>query len=250
MVIGPTPTWSDTMINPRWLSHRTWVTNDRWQYPPPDFTGLVAPTSTQWVNGAAPIFRQAYTMVNGVLSLALMPTPAAATRTFLPFIGALMSNLWMPGGDQRVTGYWELTAAVQQVPGFAFQWTLIDSPYSESVVVRFDIRIFTDANNKQWVVYQDAVNQTTFSVSTDNSFDARQFHFYSFEKTDAALNFYIDRRLVCTADNPGGSFATNALFTYFSTVSADYFGGVLPDPGALPAHARLDTYNIFDARPF
>jgi len=247
------PTWSDVMLNGRWLTHNAWVPGDRWEFPPPDFIALEQPQKTLWVDRGT--VRQVCTQANGVLSLALLaqaPAPVRQQARLFPpqLFGTVLSNLWQPGGDQRITGYWELNAAVQQVPGFAFQWTLLDSPYNASVGVRFDVRVFTDDLNVQWVVYRDAINQTTFNVSSNNGFDARQFHLYGFEKTANVLSFYIDRNLVCTANNPGGPFAANLLFTYLSTVSADYVGGSLPVLEALPANAQLGSYNIYAARPF
>jgi hypothetical protein len=231
-----------------WVTHFTWQTNDRWEYPTPYYTGLPLPSTTQWINGAT--FRPVATMKNGVLHLALLPISWPVKRYVKPYVGTLISNMWVPGGDQRATGYWEFIAAVQQVPGFACQWTLLDSPYSASVMVRFDIRIYTDGSNNQWVIYQDGVTQATYSTATNKGFDARLFHTYGFEKTGNSLSFYLDRKLVCSAPFSNSDIAANALFTSLSTVSADYFGGLMPDAAALPAFAQIDSYNIFDVRPF
>ena len=257
-----TPTFEDNFTT---LSlHENWQAGDNWELIAPDTTlGRGGPnyneSGDQWwtnpYNPNTPI-SGLYSLASGDgLKLGLLPTPAA-NQTYInsqaganmPFVGTLLNNY---PTDYQKYGYWEITAAVHALPGFAFQADIENAQITGTWPPEIDLRISTDGSGVQTVLYDVATSSGTETWTTSSSagFNASASHTYAWDWESNDITFYIDNAQVWQVATPqDGSYTSNPMFLYLLT-GANYIGNGDPNPASLPAYALVSNVTVYASRP-
>ncbi len=261
----PTPAPAGTTFDDEFNSlslHETWQPGDKWQLIAPDSPyGRGGPawneSGTQWwVNPYNPNTpcNGVYSVSNGKLHLGLLPTPPAEQSyidgqggTDLSSIGALLNTSQT---DYQKYGYYELSAAVDRVPGFDFHADTENVQLTGTWPPEIDLDIYTDASGVQHVAFQVATNSgyRSYNLSSKTGFDPRSYHTYAWNWQSNYITFYIDGAPVWKTANPGGVYQTEKEFLYIGTY-ANYPEAVAPSPASLPAYASLDYVRVYQNKP-
>jgi hypothetical protein len=245
------------------ILHDTWQAGDNWQLIAPDSTqGRGGPnwgeSGTQyWVNPYNPNtpISGLYAVSNGQLKLALLPTPASSQAWInndaganMPFVGALLNS---SPTDYQQFGYYEISVAVDRIPGFTFQLDIENVQLTGHFPPEIDLIIYTDANNVQYLLFQIAVaNEASpsFTLSSNNGYDGSIAHVYGFNWQTDYITLYMDGMQLYRTQNPGGVYQTDKQFMYLVTY-ANYPQNSSPSNSSLPAYATLDYVRVSQNRP-
>ena len=263
---GPTPTFEDDFST---LSlHRNVEAGDNWGLcspGTPDGRGgpLDSEYGDQWwtnpFNPATPI-QGLYSDSNGEMLLGLLPTPAedaayigSNAGTNLPYVGTLLNSAT---SCYQLFGYWEVTVAVDKLPGFAFQACLESWELSHSWPPEIDVRVYTDGSGAEWAFL--AVDTGTGNgcpggidcTPTTIPIDAKM-HAYGVDWESDFITFYVDRTQVFQVPTPTDGTYTNYPAYWYLLTGANYIDlGADPDPASLPAYAHVDSVVVWQSRPF
>jgi hypothetical protein len=240
--------------------HRTWQPGDKWQLIAPDSTeGRGGPNwgegGTQWwvnpFNPNTPI-DGIYSVSNGMLNLSLLPTPTQyqsyidqQAGAHMPDVGALLNN--SPTTYQHY-GYWEMSVAVDRVPGFSFEISLENVQLTGHWPPQLNIGVSTDASGNQTL--QAHVHNGSTSSDYSQPIDGTQQHIYGIDWEAEFITFYFDNTKILQVPNPGGLYQTDKMFVFLYTGGNYSSGtGVNPPASSLPANAHIDYFRVYDAKP-
>lgn len=253
-------TFSDTFTS---LSlHNTWQAGDKWQLVAPDTpAGRGGPNfgenGNQWwvnpFNSNTPI-SGIYTQDGAGLHLGLIGTPSgqqayinAQAGAALPYVGGLMNTSQT---SYQKYGYWEFKVSVPKVPGFTWQADTENVQITGQFPPEIDLRIGTDANGVQTVLFEFALGggqYTKFTAPT--TFDPTAMHTYGWDWEADFITFYIDNVQMFQAANPSAAYSTNPMFLFLVTAS-NYIGNTgNPALGSLPVNANVQAVNIYPIKP-
>jgi hypothetical protein len=260
-----TPVFSDIFTTSQsWLAHATWQTNDQFAYVANSSpAGMSDGFATWWANGVSTpatisLYQQVYNPNQYGLQIGLMANPGGLGIT-QSRIGTRFNNQNLPGGNQRLYGFYEFSVQVQQVPGFLFGWSLTDQlsgVAGSTWTAQLDILIWTDVQNVQHVQFRDAYAAFVAGniagagvIYETTTVNASVNHIYAVDVQSDFIRFFIDHVQIASYANPGGDYKLRPMISYFFTSDASYIGGILSATSSLPAYATLGYYNIYPSQP-
>ncbi|MDD5676295.1 MAG: family 16 glycosylhydrolase, partial [Chitinivibrionales bacterium] len=196
-----------------------------------------------------------YQVSNGQLNLGLKPVPAAyqtyidnQAGKHLPYAGTLLNSA---STCYFMYGYWEVTVAVDNLPGFSFQACLENWEKTGKWPPEIDLRVTDEQNGTQTIMFEmrDG-NLPTWTQWKSQSYDATKMHSYGISWQSDYITYYIDRVQVNQVATPkDGTYTTNPCFWYLLT-GANYEGNGDPNVSQLPAYAHVESVKVWDKRPF
>jgi hypothetical protein len=234
-----------------WMGHSSWINGDQWAYVIPGTPGGATDgANTWWTNPiltpqGAPLYSQS---ASG-LKIGLQVTPNGIGIT-QPRMGTVINNQSLPGGNQQLFGYYELSASIPVVPGFFLGWDIEDLHHEDPVnfpwTTELDCFIWCDSNSVQNVFFRDGPNNVVLYTGTVSAGN----HTYGIDWQSDFIRCYVDGNQVGSSyANPGGDYLTRSMLTYIYTDDAILFQGPQTNPAQLPAFATVQYFDIWHTKP-
>lgn len=155
-------------------------------------------------------------------------------------------------GFTQTYGYWEVTVAVDRLPGLLYECLCLSNP--NAAWNNFSIcSIWTDASNVQHVFqFVSNTNLGPIEITSNDGWDASQSHSYGLLWLPNKVEFYRDRQVVASWGNPGGGYNDGTLFYSKMHCNSNFYPCLVPitNTAALPKGAHVDSFYVWNQRPF
>ena len=176
------------------------------------------------------------------------PTPCSGVGGVLNYLGGILNN---QNTNTQQFGDYQLTVAVDQLPGFDFQWDIesFNDTTNTNNPPEIDTEIYTDASNVMHLVVQIDGGSLLYSV-TSPTFNPAVPHNYELNWQSDFITFYVDGTQVgqvTTSSQPAVYSSGNPMFSYLLS-AADYHSGVNPTLGSTPVYAHISAFNVYQTR--